>query len=74
MTTGELRQTYPLGVIHVGDSHFVGIVGYDLQSIHVAEPGYSDGIHYQRWTDGDLAARWDGRILVLRRSMPSLHR
>ncbi|WP_395143696.1 cysteine peptidase family C39 domain-containing protein [Armatimonas sp.] len=61
----KLRNEHPLGVLHIDGSHFVGLVGYDSQTIHIAETGYEGPPRIERWSDGDLMARWDGVILVI---------
>jgi ABC-type bacteriocin/lantibiotic exporter with double-glycine peptidase domain len=61
----KLREGNLLGVLHVDGHHFVGLVGYDSQTIHIAETGYEGPPRIERWSDGDLMARWDGVILVI---------
>ena len=65
MDVSLLRSKKPLGILHVDGSHFVGLVGYDSQTIHIAETGYEGPPRIERWSDGDLMARWDGVILVI---------
>lgn len=65
MDVTQLRIQKPLGILHVSGTHFVGLVGYSEGAFEVAEPGFTDGIRYQRWTADELAARWDGTILIL---------
>jgi ABC-type bacteriocin/lantibiotic exporter with double-glycine peptidase domain len=61
----DLRRERPLGIVHIDGHHFVGLVGYDSQTIHIAETGYEGPPRIERWSDGDLMARWDGVILVI---------
>lgn len=61
----QLRKERPLGVLHIDGNHFVGLVGYDDQAIHIAETAYETMGPPENWSDGDLATRWDGVILTL---------
>ncbi len=63
--TEDLRKNQYLGILHIDGHHFVGLVGYDSQTIHIAETGYEGPPRIERWSDGDLMARWDGVILVI---------
>ena len=35
----NIRHEKPLGILHIDGHHFVGLVGYDSQTIHIAETG-----------------------------------
>lgn len=61
----KLRINQYIGVIHVDNSHFVALIGQDSQAFHIMETGYEGPPRMERWTDGDLMARWDGVILVI---------
>jgi ABC-type bacteriocin/lantibiotic exporter with double-glycine peptidase domain len=67
MTVAELRRTLPLGILHVDDNHFVALVGYTANAVQLVDPAYAGEPRRACWLDADLAARWDGRILILRR-------
>lgn len=64
-TIRKLRDDNSVGILHIDGHHFVGLVGYDSQTIHIAETGYEGPPRIERWSDGDLMARWDGVILVI---------
>ena len=69
MTLNDLRREKPLGILPVDGHHFVGLIGYERWHVlRIAETGYQGPNQIQRWSDSDLAARWDGAILVLRRA------
>jgi ABC-type bacteriocin/lantibiotic exporter with double-glycine peptidase domain len=65
MSALEIRQEKTRGVLHIDGSHFVGLVGQDSQTFHIMETGYEGPPRLERWSDGDLMARWDGVILVI---------
>lgn len=65
LTLGQLRASRPLGILHIDDNHFVALVGYAAGGVWVADPLYIGEPRRVCWSDGDLAARWDGRILVV---------
>lgn len=68
MTVKALRRGRSLGVLHIDGHHFVALVGYDPCTLHIAETGYNGPPQVQRWSDGDLMTRWDGTILIIRKS------
>jgi ABC-type bacteriocin/lantibiotic exporter with double-glycine peptidase domain len=65
LTVEDLRRLKPLGILHIDEAHFVGLVGYDSQAFRIAETAYEGPPRVERWTDGDLKVRWDGVILVI---------
>jgi ABC-type bacteriocin/lantibiotic exporter with double-glycine peptidase domain len=67
LTVPQLRAERPLGVLHVDDIHFVAVVGYEAGGVWVADPLYAGEPRRVWWLEGDLAARWDGRMLIVRK-------
>ena len=69
MTLAQLYHERPVGILLIDGHHFVGLIGYERWHVlRIAETGYQGPNQIQRWRDSDLAARWDGAILVLRRA------
>ncbi len=65
MTCDELLRRKPLGILHVDNSHFVAVVGYDQDSLLIVDSlfkGENEPVH---WMFNDLKSRWDGTILVV---------
>ncbi len=67
MTIQELKREKPVGVLHIDDTHFVAVVGYEGNSIKVVDSLYKGEDKPVRWLIDDLKTRWDGAILVLSR-------
>ena len=65
LTVPGLRRERPLGVLHVDDTHFVALVGYELDALLVVDSLYQGESQPVRWSFDDLKMRWDGAILVL---------
>lgn len=65
LTLRQLRASRPLGILHIDENHFVALVGYTTGGVWVADPLYVGEPRRVCWSDGDLRARWDGRILVV---------
>jgi ABC-type bacteriocin/lantibiotic exporter with double-glycine peptidase domain len=67
MTMEELQQRRPLGILHVHNSHFVAIVGYDQAGPRIVNPQEPGKIHTEVWSYLKLSNSWDGRVLVVSR-------
>ncbi len=69
MNVDELHRRHPLGILHIGPTHFVGLTGYAPNGVEVVDPEVQNWAKEttQFWSDEDLASRWDGRILVVSR-------
>ena len=65
MTVEELRREKPIGVLHIDDTHFVAVVGYEGDSLLVVDSLYKGEDKPVRWLFDDLKTRWDGAILCL---------
>jgi len=61
---GVCRE-HPLGIIHVDREHFVAILGYGRNGVQVADPIESGRALTVLWSYAKLAAKWDGRMLVV---------
>ncbi len=67
MTIEALKREKPVGVLHIDDTHFVAVVGYEGDSIEVVDSLYKGEDKPVRWLIDDLKTRWDSAILVLSR-------
>ena len=67
MTIEDLKREKPIGVLHIDDTHFVAVVGYEGDSIWVVDSLYKGEDKPVRWLIDDLKTRWDGGILALTR-------
>ena len=65
MNVEELKKESPLGVLHVDNSHFVAIVGYEGDSVLIVDSIFQGENESVRWMFDDLKSRWDGAILVV---------
>jgi ABC-type bacteriocin/lantibiotic exporter with double-glycine peptidase domain len=68
MDVRTLKRTKAIGVLHIGRRHFVALVGYQAGGMRVADPVAPAETQTRLWTFQDLAGRWSGKILVVRRS------
>lgn len=71
MTLDELRKERPRGILHLDDSHFVAVLGYDDGGPRIADPIERGQTRIAIWSYAELATRWDGRILVISRALPA---
>lgn len=71
MTLDELKQERPRGILHLDDSHFVAVLGYDDSGPRIADPIERGQTRIAIWSYAELATRWDGRILVISRALPA---
>jgi ABC-type bacteriocin/lantibiotic exporter with double-glycine peptidase domain len=65
MSVSDLRREHPLGVLHIDETHFVAIVGYEVDTALIVDSLYKGEDEPVRWLWGDVGARWDGAILVV---------
>lgn len=71
MSVDELRRQQPLGILHVDENHFVAVIGYESAGPRVADPIAGGKTRLAVWPYARLAARWDGRILQISKTMRS---
>lgn len=71
MTVDELRQSQPLGVLHIGGNHFVAVTDYSETGVLVADPVAKGQTRSSWWSYRGLGGRWNGRILVVSRARKS---
>ena len=67
MSLTDLKREKPIGVLHIDDTHFVAVVGYEQDSLFIVDSLYKGETKPVRWLYDDLKTRWDGAILVLSR-------
>ena len=67
MSIEQVQNEHPLGVLHVDDTHFVALVGYEKDAAIIVDSLYRGEERPVRWLWNDLASRWDGAILVISR-------
>ena len=65
MNVEELRREKPIGVLHIDDTHFVAVAGYEGDSLLVVDSLYKGEDKPVRWLFDDLKIRWNGAILCL---------
>ena len=70
MSIDELRREKPIGVLHIDDTHFVAVVGYEADSLLIVDSLYKGEDKPVRWLYDDLKTRWDGAILCLNHDLP----
>lgn len=67
MTADDLHRARPLGILHIDNTHFIALIGYDADGVQIADPAYVGEPRRETWSYEELAGRWDGRILVIER-------
>jgi ABC-type bacteriocin/lantibiotic exporter with double-glycine peptidase domain len=67
MAISELCREQPMGVLHIDDTHFIAVVGYETDSVLIVDSLYKGENMPVRWLCDDLKTRWDGAILVISR-------
>ncbi len=70
MTTDDLRRARPLGILHIDGTHFVALTGCGSDAVQIADPAYEGEPRRETWSYDDLAAHWDGMILVISKRNP----
>lgn len=70
MTVNDLRRARPLGILHIDNTHFVALLGCGADAVQIADPAYEGEPRRETWSYDDLAAHWDGMILVISKRNP----